>query len=183
MVPVGDERPVVSTHSVQQALELAEAFSRELHKRNPASGFIKTLLQRRVGSSVLAAFNTACRMLEEREVEDEEGLNEEGESLYPLTPEEREILVLLRDHLQRQLQSEGDSKFERVLEVLRSDFEGDTWLERGVLIFSQYYDSALALCQFLAPKLEMPIGLYGNSSSSKFFEDGKIQTIDRDILK
>jgi superfamily II DNA/RNA helicase len=94
-----------------------------------------------------------------------------------------EILVRLRDHLNRQLQSEGDPKFDRVLEVLRSDFEGDTWLDRGVLIFSQYYDSALALCQFLAPKLEMPIGLYGNSSSSKLFEDGKTQSIDRDILK
>ena len=29
----------------------------------------------------------------------------------------------------------------------------------------------------------MPIGLYGNSSSSKLFEDGKVQAIDRDILK
>ena len=118
MVPIGDERPVVSTHSVRQALELAEEFSRELHKRNPACGFIKTLLQRRVGSSVLAGFNTATRMLAEREIEDEEGMNEEGESIYPLTPEEREMLVHLRDHLNRQLQSEGDPKFGRVLEVL-----------------------------------------------------------------
>lgn len=183
MVAVGDERPVVSTHSVRQALELSEEFSRELHKHTKASGFIKTLLQRRVGSSVLAGFNTASRMLEEREVEDEDGSDETGESIYPLTPEAREILVRLRDHLNRQLQSEGDPKFDRVLEMLRADFEGDTWLDRGVLIFSQYYDSALALCEFLAPKLEMPIGLYGNSSSSKLFEDGKVQTIDRDILK
>lgn len=183
MVAVGDERPVVSTHSVRQALELSEEFSRELHKHTKASGFIKTLLQRRVGSSVLAGFNTASRMLEEREVEDEDGSDETGESIYPLPPEAREILVRLRDHLNRQLQSECDPKFDRVLEMLRADFEGDTWLDRGVLIFSQYYDSALALCEFLAPKLEMPIGLYGNSSSSKLFEDGKVQTIDRDILK
>ena len=183
MVAVGDERPVVSTHSVRQALELSEEFSCELHKHTKASGFIKTLLQRRVGSSVLAGFNTACRMLEEREVEDEEGMNETGESIYPLPPEAREILIRLRDHLNRQLQSEGDPKFERVLEMLQADFEGDTWLDRGVLIFTQYYDSAFALCQFLAPKLEMPIGLYGNSSSSKLFEDGKVQAIDRDILK
>jgi hypothetical protein len=183
MVAVGDERPVVCTHSVREALELSEEFSRELHKHTKASGFIKTLLQRRVGSSVLAGFNTASRMLEEREVEDEDGSNETGESIYPLLPEAREILVRLRDQLNRQLQSEADPKFDRVLEVLRSDFEGDNWLDRGVLIFSQYYDSALALCEFLAPKLETPIGLYGNSSSSKLFEDGKIQTIDREILK
>jgi ERCC4-related helicase len=183
MVPVGDERPVISTHSVRQALELAEDFSRELHKTTKASGFIKTLLQRRVGSSVLAGYNTACRMLEEREVEDEDGSDETGESIYPLAPEARAILILLRDHLKHQIDTEGDPKFERVLEVLQSDFEGDIWLDRGVLIFTQYYDSALALCQFLAPKLEMPIGLYANSSSSKLFENGKIQTIDREILK
>jgi hypothetical protein len=41
--------------------ELAEEFSRELHKRSPASGFVKTLLQRRVGSSVQAGLNTANR--------------------------------------------------------------------------------------------------------------------------
>ena len=183
MVPVGDERPVVSTHSVRQALELAEEFSRELHKTTKASGFIKTLLQRRVGSSVLAGYNTACRMLEEREVDDEDGSDEDGESIYPLEPEAREVLGLLRDHLKHQLDTEGDPKFDRVLEVLQSDFEGDTWLDRGVLIFTQYYDSALALCQFLAPRLAMPIGLYGNSSSSKLFADGKVQAIDREVLK
>ena len=183
LVAVGDERPLISTHSVRQAIELAEDFSRELHKTTKASGFIKTLLQRRVGSSVQSGFNTANRMLEDREVEDEDGMNESGESIYPLPPEARKILVCLRDHLNRQLQTEGDPKFDRVLEVLRSDFEGNTWLDRGVLIFSQYYDSALALCEFLVPKLEMPIGLYANSSSSKLFEDGKIQTIDREILK
>ena len=183
MVPVGDDRPVVTTHSVRQALELAEQFSRELHKRNPASGFIKTLLQRRVGSSVVAGLNTSKRMLEGRDVEDEDGMNETGESIYPLTDEEREMLERLRDHLTRQEQHEGDPKFDRVLDVLRSEFEGATWLNHGVLIFSQYYDSAFALCEFLAPQIEAPIGLYANSSASKLFDEGKIQTVDRSILK
>lgn len=183
LVPVGDDRPVVSTHSVREALDLAEQFSRELHKRNPASGFIKTLLQRRVGSSVVAGLNTAHRMLAGRDVEDEEGVNEAGESIYPLTEEERKLLERLRDHLGRHFEQETDPKFERVEEVLRSEFDNVTWLKRGVLIFSQYYDSAYALCEFLAQKIEVPIGLYANSSASKIFEEGKIQTIDRGILK
>jgi hypothetical protein len=183
MVAVGDDRPVVSTHSVREALELAEEFSRELHKRNPASGFIKTLLQRRVGSSVQAGLNTANRMLEDREIEDEDGMDEDGDSIYPLTDEERQMLVQLRDHLTRQVKAEGDPKFDRVLEVLNSKFDDTTWLDRGVLIFSQYYDSAFALCEFLATRVESSIGLYANSSSSKLFENGKIQTVDREILK
>jgi hypothetical protein len=183
LVPVGDDRPVVATHSIRQAVELAEHFSRKLHERNPASGFIKTHLQRRVGSSVLAGFNTAARMLEEKEVEDEDAMDESGESFYPLKPLERAILGRLRDHLARQLELQLDPKFERVIEVLPSVFEGSTWLDRGTLIFSQYYDSAFALCQFLAPRLGKPIGLYASSSASKIFEDGKVQAIDRDLLK
>ena len=183
MVPVGDERPVISTHSVRQALELAETFSVLLQKRMPAGGFIKTLLQRRVGSSVLAGLNTTSRMLDHKEIEDEDGSDEEGESIYPLLPEEEEILLRLRDHLRRQWELEGDPKFERVLDVLKSVFEGASWIERGVLIFTQYFDSAFALCEFLSKHIEEPIGLYAGSNSSKLFENGKIQTVDRDLLK
>ena len=183
MAAVGDDRPVVSTHSIRQALELAEEFSRKLHQRNSAAGFIKTQLQRRVGSSVVAGLKTASRMLEEREVEDEDGMDEEGESIYPLLPDERELLQRLHGHLARQLEFETDPKFERVLEVIGSDFEGTSWLSRGVLVFSQYYDSTYALCEFLAPRLETPIGLFANSAGSKLFEDGKVQAVDRDLLK
>lgn len=183
LVAVGDDRPVISTHSVRQALEIAEEFSQELHKKARAAGFIKTALQRRVGSSVIAGLKTAGRMLEEREVEDEEGLDEAGESIYPLTEVERELLERLQTHLARQWENEGDPKFDRILETLTSDFEGKTWLELGALVFSQYYDSAYALCEYLAGKLDEPIGLFAGAASSKLFEDGKIQSVDRLLLK
>lgn len=57
------------------------------------------------------------------------------------------------------------------------------WLDRGVLIFSQYYDSAHALCEFLAPRVGCSIGLYASSTSSKLFEEGKVQAVEREILK
>lgn len=183
LVAVGDDRPVVSTHSVRQALEIAEEFSRELHKKASAAGFIKTGLQRRVGSSVIAGLKTAGRMLEEREIDDEEGLNEGGESIYPLNDVERELLERLQTHLARQWEQEGDPKFDRILETLTSEFEGKTWLELGALVFSQYYDSAFALCEFLAKRLDEPIGLYASSASSKLFENGKVQSVDRELLK
>ena len=183
LVAVGDERPVVTTHSVRQALELAEEFSRELHKKSSAGGFIKTGLQRRVGSSVIAGLKTAERMLEERDIEDEEGLDETGESIYPLTDLERELLERLRTQLARQWEQGGDPKFDRILETLTSDFEGKTWLELGSLVFSQYYDSAFALCEFLAGRLTEPIGLFAGSTSSKLFEGGKVQSVSRDLLK
>lgn len=93
------------------------------------------------------------------------------------------MLERLQTHLAKQWEQEGDPKFDRILETLTSDFEGRTWLELGALIFSQYYDSAYALCEFLAGKLEEPIGLFAGADSSKLFEDGKIQSVDRLLLK
>ena len=52
-----------------------------------------------------------------------------------------------------------------------------------MLIFTQYYDSAYALAEYLAPLIEEAIGLYTNSSASKLFEGGRIHSIDRELLK
>jgi superfamily II DNA/RNA helicase len=89
----------------------------------------------------------------------------------------------LEQHLARHLERESDPKFERVREVLQDEFEGRTWLERGVLIFSQYYDSAYALGEYLVKHIDQPIGLYANSTSSKLFEGGKVHTAGRELLK
>ncbi len=52
-----------------------------------------------------------------------------------------------------------------------------------MLIFSQFYDSAYALAEYLVKHFDEPIGLYANSSASKLFEGGKVQSVDRELLK
>ena len=54
MVPFGDGQPILARTAMAQAFELAEEFAKALHQRAKAAGFIKTLLQRRVGSSLEA---------------------------------------------------------------------------------------------------------------------------------
>ena len=183
MVPFGDGQPILCSHSMEQAFDLAEAFAKALHQRVKASGFIKTLLQRRVGSSLVAGLKTTRKMLAGRAFEEDEDPNEDAETLYPLTEEEQKLLRRLEEHLVRHLAREDDPKFERAREVLQQAFEGHTWLERGTLIFSQFYDSAYALCEYLAKCFDEPIGLYANTSASKRFEDGKVHTVDRELLK
>ena len=63
MVPHGDGQPILCSHSMEQAFELAEDFAKALHHRVKAGGFIKTLLQRRVGSSLVAGLKTTDKML------------------------------------------------------------------------------------------------------------------------
>lgn len=183
MVPFGDGQPILASHAMEQAFELAEVFAQPLHKRAKAAGFIKTLLQRRVGSSLEAGLKTTRKMLQGRDLEEDSNGEEESESIYPLTDAEKEILRRLEDHLARHLERETDPKFERVRQLLDEDFEGQTWCEHGILIFSQYYNSAYALGQFLVEHVDQPIGLYASSSSSKLFEGGKVLSIDRGLLK
>lgn len=183
MVSFGDGQPILASHAMAQAFELAEEFSKALHQRAKAAGFIKTLLQRRVGSSLTAGLKTTRKMLAGRDLEEDSGTEEEAETIYPLTEAEKEILQRLEKHLLRHLEHESDPKFERVRQILNEVFDGQTWLERGVLIFSQYYDSAYALAEYLVQHIDLPIGLYANSSASKLFEGGRVLSVERDLLK
>ncbi len=114
------------------------------HHRVKAGEFIKTLLQRRVGGSLVAGLKTTDQMLAGKHPDEDEDPDEEGDSIYPLTAAEKALLQRLRDHLATHLEREDDPKFERVREVLNLEFGGQQWVERGVLIFSRFYDSAYA---------------------------------------
>lgn len=60
-------------------------------------------------------------------------------------------------------------RMEAVREILALGFEGHTWLDRGVLIFSQFYDSAYALAKYLMRHIEEQIGLYTKNCGSSLF--------------
>ncbi len=183
MVAFGDGQPILCSHSMEQAFELAEDFAKTLHQRVKAGGFIKTLLQRRIGSSLEAGLKTTRKMLVGRPFDIEDDPDDDALSIYPLAESEKTLLQRLEEHVARHLDREDDPKFERVREVLALEFEGRTWLDRGVLIFSQFYDSAYALAKYLMRHIEEPIGLYTNSSASKLFDGGKIHSVNRDLLK
>jgi hypothetical protein len=54
------------------------------------------------------------------------------------------------------------------------------WLSHGVIILSQYYDTALWVAQNLAAKYpDLPVGLYAGDSRSKLFEEGKSVNAER----
>jgi hypothetical protein len=167
---------------MEQAFELAEDFAKALYQRIKAGGFIKTLLQRRIGSSLAAGLKTTRKMLLGRLLDIEDDPDDDAQSIYPLAESEKVLLKRLEEHVARHLDREDDPKFERVREVLALDFEGRTWLDRGVLIFSQFYDSAYALAEYLVKHIEEPIGLYTNSSASKLIDGGKIHSVNRDLL-
>ena len=181
----------------------AESFCRLLQQRVKGAGFFKTLLLRRLGSSMEAGRRTVTKLLnhEAREVdedeEDDPGEDEEtGEGrrsrrdlereLRDYTPEEvlalRRCLELLKQGRNR------DPKLEAVLGYLlgtRDDSEG-RWLEAGCILFSQYYDTVRWVGEELARHeafSEQDIGLYAGTNRSGFWRHGRFQRCERDTLK
>lgn len=160
----------------------AEAFCKALGKRMAGSGFLKTLLLRRIGSSLAAGASTASRILGEWEhLDDEDEDDDEPEvasNLKSLTPIEQghlEAFLKLLD-----VNQEQDPKFERVRELLIED----GWLKEGCIVFSQYFDSVDWLAQGLSALLpEEPIGMYAGSNRSGIWKGGTFERKARHDLK
>ncbi|GAB4240006.1 MAG: phospholipase D-like domain-containing protein [Acidobacteriota bacterium] len=182
----GEQEAILLPAYLHEAYELAEEFCRVLGERMKGSGFLRTLLLRRVGSSIYAGRMTAERMLSrweelaaETEEEDDDIAVEEVSSLArSLTAGERELLE--RFLLALEAHQEEDPKYARVREYLLER----RWLDRGCIIFSQYYESAEWLARLLSRDLPAePIAVYAGHAKSGLFVGGTWTPKPREELK
>jgi hypothetical protein len=174
---------------LREAYALAEEFCQKLGARMRGSGFLKTLLLRRVGSSIAAGRKTAEQMLgswQEIEtgataLEDDEEERDTGRAdamSRTLTGEERTLLRGFVDALEAN--QERDPKYAIVLERLTTR----RWLEKGCIVFSQYYDSIRWLAEQLMGDLPgEPIGVYAGSGKSGIWDDGRFTSVAREDIK
>jgi superfamily II DNA or RNA helicase len=192
----GEADAIPMTDYLRQAYGVAEEFCSVLGQRLKGAGFLKTLLLRRLGSSVLAGQRTAQKMLNEwawlDDDPDEDDDNEEGlaaagqETFRTLTAAERGLLETFVQILEANQMS--DPKFAVVVRLLKDGHLSAgpaSWQSMGCMIFSQYYDSA----QWVASRLSseqfptIDIGLYAGSGRSAIYRGGVRQTADREELK
>jgi superfamily II DNA or RNA helicase len=172
------------------AYKLAEEFTQLIGERLKNSGFLRTLLLRRMGSTIYAGTVTAQRMLgdwEHLEEEDEEDETENdtkagstpvAEQTRTLTPAESGILERLIESLEQN--RARDPKYAVVVDCLRKR----GWLELGCIIFSQYRDSIRWLAEQLTEEFpNEPIGLYSGPSTSGIMQGGNWQPAQRELLK
>lgn len=174
---------------LDDAYRAAEAFCDAVAERPGLnSGFLKTILLRRVGSTVHAGRETALKMLGELRDGDEDDDEAEEQapaggrsSLYPLTPRESDELkrfVALLDA------AEEDPKARVVERLLLHGESGKGWLDEGCIIFSQYYDSVRWLADWLSGLLpEETIAIYAGASRSGVLRGGEFVRLPRDEIK
>ena len=186
---------------LREAYEEAENFSILLQKRVKGAGFFKTLLLRRLGSSMEAGRSTVSKLLGQEldfsDDEDDDELEDElqaqptkgvqsASDFKDYTDAEREslerCLTLLKEG------GNNDPKLDAVIGYLLGLQKGtsQSWLSLGCILFSQYYDTVRWIGNELAKRDEfsgIDIGLYAGSNRSGFWRDGRFQRCDRNTLK
>jgi superfamily II DNA or RNA helicase len=185
----GEDDPVPLDGYFAEAYEVAEQFSRLLAQRIHAAGFLKTLLLRRLGSSIEAGKKTIGAMLSSnQQVSSEDDIDEiEYElefsddtlsSLYPLTTNEIELLHKCYELLLAAEQE--DPKWQ----VIEHYIQGENWKAHGCILFSQYFDTAYWAAGKLAQLFPNdPIGLYAGSGKSLLLLGTRQLKKDREELK
>ncbi len=186
---------------LRDAYEEAEAFSQLLQQRVKGAGFFKTLLLRRLGSSMEAGRSTVRKLLDDEPdaMDDEEEDDLEEDTLLQLgrqpqgasdfknfTDQERASLRRCLELLQQG--GNNDPKLEALIGYLCGTHPGVTssWMDRGCILFSQYYDTVRWIGDEMAKRDEfggMDIGLYAGSNRSGLWRNGRFQRCDRDLLK
>ena len=159
------------------AYRQAEHFCGLLAQRANA-GFFRTMLLRRMGSTMEAGRLTVIKILEGwADLEDEDD-EEMTEPFRAQTKDERQVLSRLADAMETN--RDQDPKCAAVMRLLVED----NWLRHGCIVFSQYYDSAWWLASELARQMpNETIGLYAAASRSGLMRRGDFQPKPRDALK
>jgi len=180
-----DEEAIILPPYLKEAYGYAEEFCELLQKRVKGGGFLKTLLLRRVGSSIIAGKKTAEKMLSDWNLVIDEEDYEEGDlsealqsEIKNMTEEERACLEKFVKTLEAN--QEKDPKYKLLLKLLLED----NWIERGCIVFSQYYATSYWVAENLSS--DMPnekVGLYAGGDKSGVFIDGIFEKRNKEEIK
>jgi superfamily II DNA/RNA helicase len=176
---------------LQDAYNDAEEFCSLLGQRVKGAGFLKTLLLRRIGSTIYAGLQTTEKMLNEwgkesciidaslfEEDDDYQVIKNENSNMKDLSEAERSLLERCLKALESN--QERDPKYQKVVEYIIDK----NWLEFGCIVFSQYFDSIWWLANQLSNDLsDEGIGIYAGGNNSGIILSGKYKRVSRDDIK
>jgi superfamily II DNA or RNA helicase len=173
----------------QRAYTLAEEFCAALSSRVKGAGFFKTLLLRRIGSTMYAGHRTVEKLLTEWNTEADADLlvSEDEDDTESFEAENMKDLTAIEIRLLQQCltaldsDQENDPKYQKVVDYL---FDKG-WLTLGCIIFSQYYDSVWWLANQLSEHHipDEQIAIYAGSNRSGLLVNGQFKRLPRDEIK
>lgn len=159
----------------RQAYSEARNFGKALASSGKGSGFMKNLMEQRICSSIAAGLNTARMLLEGRTLQEESDDQE-----VELTVQSSDEIAVLERMIVRLERIGEDPKLQAIIHYL----EKEQWLKYGVIIFSQYYDTAKWIADSLAARYpDRAVGLYAGAGRSRLYQKSESVNIERETLK
>lgn len=171
------------------AYNLAQKFC-DLHTdRTRESGLLRTIMLRRIGSSMYAGLKTAERMIEKYDLEfilsEDDDVTEstgiqstQNKHVFNLSTDEtkvlRELIGILSMH------KHDDPKYDK----LKTKLIKEDWQSHGCIIFSQYFDTIDWFSKKISQELpEIKIGVYAGSDKSGYLENNHFEPTSREHIK
>jgi hypothetical protein len=194
-----DDEALELSGYLAQAYTIAEEFCDMLSSRVQGGGFMSTLLLRRIGSTMTAGENTAKKMLawtcggkeklrslydeiaDDNDDEDDEEAAQSG--IKELTAEEIDCLERLVNVLKSN--TDADPKYNRIRSILSNGVESEgAWKDKGCILFSQYYDSAVYIVERLSKDFpDISVALYAGGDKSGIYKNGLFRKTSKDEIK
>ncbi|MCJ2117004.1 phospholipase D-like domain-containing protein [Methylobacterium sp. J-001] len=171
----------------RQAYDAAIRFCKLYARQRPAAGFMKTILLRRIGSSVAAGLATTQKLLAGPAsglsiAQDDEDLYAGDRETATLTPDEIAALREVEDNLRAvRDRSRPDPKVEVVIRYL----DDNRWLaDHGMIAFSQFFDTAEFVADGLAARFpHQPVAVYAGGGRSFVLHGRERRRTDRNVIK
>jgi superfamily II DNA or RNA helicase len=192
-----EEEAIILPTYLHDAYQTAENFCEVLGERMQSSGFMRTMLLRRIGSSLEAGKKTAIRMLsnldeqdkieqEEEDIAEETLFDEENipDADYDamtgknLSASERGLLNKLIKELEAY--QDTDPKYYKLKEFIIER----NWKQLGCIIFSQYFDTVEYMASLLSRELpDEDIGIYAGSNKSCIWKNSEYTRTTKEEIK
>jgi len=170
-----EDKALRTSEDFRQAYAEARNFGKALAKSGKGSGFMKNLMEQRICSSIAAGLSTAKMLLEGRTLQEESDDQE-----IELAVDNQEEKAVLERMIARLEKITEDPKLQAVVHYL----EQEKWLNFGIIIFSQYYDTAKWVADSLADRYpDKAVGLYAGAGRSRLYQKGDSVNIERETLK
>ncbi len=179
-----DDEALTMPAAMASAYEDAREFCKQLAGQRRGAGLFKTLLLRRIGSSLVAGLSTAEKLLERAPTEDL--FAEEDEDTPASQAAEGGVgadaeRLLANEFLRRAIDSmravgNADPKLLAVIRYLRDE----RWAERGCILFSQYFDTVWWMANQIADTFPaVPVGVYAGLGNTFILEGSDVQRAER----
>lgn len=169
---------LLTTDEFDAAYQAAEDFTAALAKRGRGAGFMKSMMQQRICSSIASGRSTAEKLLTKHKAP---AKDEEEASLFDALAQ---VVDAERYHLERIIDYLGRKPTDPKLDAVLYFLVDRNWLDYGSIVFSQYYDTAFWVAENLTQRLaDERVALYAGADKSGLFYAGEWRTVDREDIK